>query len=76
MHDSDSCNCHNSAPSTQQTLDELDFTRGIWNSALNGCTEEVVNFLDTKKVCPNAVDKSGYTALVRFILVQNLMSDH
>ena len=66
MHDSDSCTCHISAPSTQQTLDELDFTRGIWNSALNGCKDEVLNFLDSKNVCPNAVDKAGYTALVRY----------
>ena len=59
-----SCSCINSTPSTQQTLDELDFTRGIWTSALNGCTSEVLNFLDAKGVSPNAPDKSGYTALV------------
>ena len=64
MHNCDNCKCNVSAPSTQQTLDELSFTRGIWTSALNGCKDEVVNFLDIKHVSPDVVDSSGYTALV------------
>lgn len=46
-----------------QNLDEMDFTRGIWFAAINGEAKEVQKYLD-KKTSPDALDSSGYTALV------------
>ena len=63
-HKTCSCTSNSSYPSVQQTLDELEFSRGIWTSALDGSYEEVETFLERKGVHPNAVDSSGYTALV------------
>ncbi|KAL4220431.1 Ankyrin repeat domain-containing protein 39 [Mactra antiquata] len=55
--------CHNSStPSVQQTLDELDFTRGIWSAALDGCYDDVEACL-RKQIAVDATDSSGYTAL-------------
>ena len=63
-HKTCSCTSNSSYPSVQQTLDELEFSRGLWTSALDGSYEEVETFLERKGVHPNAVDSSGYTALV------------
>lgn len=61
------CLCKPSYPSVQQTLEELEFSRGIWTSAVNGCHDEVVSFLEQKGVHPDSFDSSGYTALVKSI---------
>ncbi|XP_038049998.1 ankyrin repeat domain-containing protein 39-like isoform X2 [Patiria miniata] len=55
------CNHTHQSPATQ-TLDELDFERGVWSAALNGETQKVRKFLDNGGD-PNATDSSGYTAL-------------
>ena len=51
------------APSTQQTLNELDFERGIWNAAVNGDTHDLKKKIN-KGVDVNTKDSSGYSALV------------
>ena len=46
-----------------QTIDELEFSRGIWEPALNGDVNEVRRFLDKNPSTANLKDSSGYTAL-------------
>jgi hypothetical protein len=58
------CGCHSASSSVHQTLDEMEFERGLWSAALSGQVEEVENRL-AKGEDVNARDKSGYTALVR-----------
>ena len=63
-HHGDSC-CHQSAAprSVYQTLDEMDFERGLWSAAVDGDKERVQKFLD-KGEDPNTMDKSGFAPLV------------
>ncbi|XP_062566038.1 ankyrin repeat domain-containing protein 39-like [Saccostrea cucullata] len=57
------CGAHSSgAPSVHQTLDEMEFERGIWSAALNGDYVEVQKHLE-KGENANVTDSSGYTAL-------------
>lgn len=58
------CGSHSASSSVHQTLDELDFERGLWSAALSGQVEEVEKRLG-KGEDVNARDQSGYTALVR-----------
>ncbi|XP_030838138.1 ankyrin repeat domain-containing protein 39-like [Strongylocentrotus purpuratus] len=63
-HQGDSACCAKPSPtpSLTQTLDELDWERGIWNAALSGDLAGVQKLLSSG--CDvNTVDKSGYTAL-------------
>lgn len=61
--DSGCCAQPSPTPSLTQTLDELDWERGIWNAALSGDLAGVQKLLSSQ--CDvNTVDKSGYTALV------------
>ncbi|KAL8574487.1 hypothetical protein ACOMHN_060157 [Nucella lapillus] len=60
-HDHD-CGCHSVSTSVNQTLDELEFERGLWSAALSGQTDDVRKRLE-KGDDVNARDKSGYTAL-------------
>nr|XP_031297029.1 ankyrin repeat domain-containing protein 39 isoform X2 [Camelus dromedarius] len=46
----------------QQTLDEMDFERGIWSAALNGDLGRV-KYLIQKAADPSQPDSAGYTAL-------------
>lgn len=56
--------CHHAHGSPyDQTLEELDFQRGLWASAMDGDVAHMRRLLD-KGRDPNGVDKSGYTALV------------
>lgn len=58
------CSAHTSgAPSVHQTLDEMEFERGIWSAAVSGDLEEVQRHLG-KGENANRMDSSGYTALV------------
>ncbi|XP_071085202.1 ankyrin repeat domain-containing protein 39-like [Haliotis cracherodii] len=61
-HTDHECSGHFSAPSAHQTLDELEFERGIWSAALNGDLTEVKRHL-LKDIDADKTDKSGYTAL-------------
>lgn len=65
-HSDHQCGCGSHTPavrSVHQTLDELDFDRGIWSAALNGEEKKVSEQLD-KRVNPDVRDSAGYTALV------------
>jgi len=59
------CHQHQSNPSVHQSLDELDFERGIWGSALAGDFDDVKQKLsaDTSGFVANKADKSGYSPL-------------
>ncbi|XP_052785167.1 ankyrin repeat domain-containing protein 39-like [Mya arenaria] len=59
------CNCliNTKYGSAHQTLDELDFSRGIWTAALDGSYDDVINCLEKKGINPDVLDSSGYTAL-------------
>ncbi|KAG8232647.1 hypothetical protein J437_LFUL012607 [Ladona fulva] len=52
--------CHSSVA---QSLDEMDFERGIWFAAQNGDLNRVKYLLEKKGVSPNVKDMSGYVAL-------------
>lgn len=54
------CKCHPSPAS--QSLDEMDFERGIWYAAQYGDLERVKSLL-SKSADPNQRDSAGYTAL-------------
>ncbi|XP_041065814.1 ankyrin repeat domain-containing protein 39-like isoform X2 [Carcharodon carcharias] len=57
------CSHGSSVPSSvHQTLEEMDFDRGIWSAASNGDFNRVQRFLE-KGTDPNLPDLSGYTAL-------------
>jgi len=53
------CDCVHKRTGTEQTLDELDWERGIWGSAIRGDLEKVKRQI--KNI--NLQDKYGYTAL-------------
>lgn len=54
--------CVQVIPSVHQTLDEMDFERGIWTSALTGDITKVRDHL-RKGVNVDIEDNNGYTAL-------------
>lgn len=54
--------CHAAPVPNQQSIDELDFERGIWAAARDG-EEERVRELLGKGTHPSQKDSSGYTAL-------------
>ncbi|KAL2091905.1 hypothetical protein ACEWY4_011703 [Coilia grayii] len=58
------CSCcqQRAVPSTHQTLEEMDFERGIWSAALDGDLGRVKSLLQ-KGTNPDVRDNSGYTAL-------------
>lgn len=57
------CTSNITTSSVYQTIDELEFERGIWSAALNGEDDKVKQHL-RKGVNPNITDSSGYAALV------------
>lgn len=57
------CKSNYSNSSVSQTLDEMDFERGIWYAAQNGDLARVEYLLGVKGISPNARDLSGYVAL-------------
>ncbi|XP_075767091.1 ankyrin repeat domain-containing protein 39 [Pelodiscus sinensis] len=57
------CCCHGAAaPGVHQTLEEMDFERGIWSAALDGDLGRVRKLVG-KQVDPSQPDRAGYTAL-------------
>ncbi|XP_076021265.1 ankyrin repeat domain-containing protein 39 [Genypterus blacodes] len=56
--------CHHDVtnPSVHQTLDEMDFERGIWCAAMHGDLERVKSLLE-KGTQANQRDSAGFTAL-------------
>jgi len=60
----ETCNCcQQRVTSVCQTLEEIDFERGIWSAALNGDTERVKKLLSRSEY-PDVPDSSSFTALV------------
>lgn len=55
-------NCQSVASSLCQTLDELDFERGIWYAAQYGDLDRVKKLV-SQGTCIDVRDNSGYTAL-------------
>ena len=62
-HPTACCQHHSQQPSVHQTLDEMEFERGLWSAALSGETGRIDQLLRDGRN-PNAVDSSGYTPLV------------
>ncbi|XP_054290850.1 ankyrin repeat domain-containing protein 39-like [Macrosteles quadrilineatus] len=62
MCDHTSCNHPQAVTSVQQTLEELDFERGIWTAALDGDKQRVRDLLN-KGTEVDKRDGAGYTAL-------------
>jgi len=63
-HSMETCNCClQPVTSVCQTLEEIDFERGIWSAAVCGDTERVKKIL-SRGGNPNAPDTSSFTALV------------
>ncbi|XP_065345629.1 ankyrin repeat domain-containing protein 39-like [Cloeon dipterum] len=59
-------NCLDHAPahsSVQQSLDELNFERGIWPAALDGDLKKVTELLNKQVSWVHRPDNAGYTAL-------------
>ena len=57
--------CHHSSvvSSVHQTLDEMDFERGLWSAALNGETTRIDKLM-MQGADVNKEDSSGYSPLV------------
>ncbi|XP_029421840.1 ankyrin repeat domain-containing protein 39 isoform X1 [Nannospalax galili] len=67
-HGDCSCCSHPGAVSVvQQTLEEMDFERGIWSAALNGDLGRVKYFIQ-KPTDPSQPDSAGYTALLKTLM--------
>ncbi|XP_016825665.1 ankyrin repeat domain-containing protein 39 isoform X4 [Cricetulus griseus] len=60
--DGSCCSHPGAVPGAQQTLEEMDFERGIWSAALNGDLGRVKHFIQ-KATDPSQPDSAGYTAL-------------
>lgn len=58
------CNHATAYGSTHQSLDELEFERGIWKAALDGDMKRATMLIQRDSECVNRTDTSGYTALV------------
>lgn len=57
------CQAHCSSSNLYQTLDEMEFERGIWNAAQYGEVEKIKKFLIKEGIDPDLKDTAGYTAL-------------
>ncbi|XP_022068447.1 ankyrin repeat domain-containing protein 39 [Acanthochromis polyacanthus] len=65
MSERQQCSCCShpvSSPSVCQTLNEMDFERGIWSAAMDGDLERVKSFVQ-RGTDTNMRDSAGYTAL-------------
>ncbi|XP_053320642.1 ankyrin repeat domain-containing protein 39 [Spea bombifrons] len=54
--------CLGTSAGVRETVEEMDFQRGIWSAALDGDFDRVGNFI-AKGTDPNLPDRFGYTAL-------------
>ncbi|KAG8574650.1 hypothetical protein GDO81_009261 [Engystomops pustulosus] len=57
----DGC-CTGASPGVRETVQEMDFQRGIWSAAMDGDLKRVQRFVE-KGTDPNLADNFGYTAL-------------
>lgn len=60
QHGDHQCNCSKSTTASQ-SLDELEFERGIWTAAIDNDESKLRSLIDRGQL--NAKDNSGYTAL-------------
>ena len=67
-HHSHDCGGHSASSSVHQTLDEMEFERGLWSAALSGQVKDVETRLQRGDDV-NVKDNSGYSALVRAFVV-------
>lgn len=58
-HQNHKCTCSSTNVSTIQTLDELDFERGIWNAAIHSDINALNKHIKNGQI--NARDNLGYT---------------
>ena len=64
--DHSACCGHKSATTAlHQTVDEIEFERGIWKAVIDADLGRVKELLGRDRTCINKRDNSGYTALVR-----------
>ena len=64
--DHSACCGHKSATTAlHQTVDEMEFERGIWKAVIDADLGRVKELLGRDRTCINKRDNSGYTALVR-----------
>jgi len=50
-------------PSVCQSLDEMDFERGIWQAALDDDEKRIEHLINSQHIHPDLTDAYGYTAL-------------
>ncbi|KAE8292615.1 Ankyrin repeat domain-containing protein 39 [Larimichthys crocea] len=65
MADRQQCACCSlpvSSSAVYQSMDEMEFERGIWSAAMDGDLQRVQSFIQ-KGADPNLRDSAGYTAL-------------
>lgn len=60
-HNHQTCSHSSAQPSVHQSLDELEFERGIWSAALENDVGRLRKLLSSTS--PDATDTAGYTAL-------------
>ena len=70
-HSTHVCDCSSKPSLYTQSLTEMDFERGIWQAALDNNVKRITTILD-KGGDPDARDGSGYTALVRKLIVVDI----
>ena len=63
QEDHSSCNCVLTSSNVSQTLDELDFERGLWSASMNGELDRVKELIKSGRGV-NTLDSSGYSPLV------------
>lgn len=61
-HNHDKCEVNPNASNVFQSLEELDFERGIWSAAQSGDLDRIISLLE-KGEDVNVRDRAGYTAL-------------
>ena len=65
-HETEECCQHKpTVGSVVQTIEEIDFERGIWQAAVSGNLKRVKKMIN-EGTNPNVTDNYGYTALVSF----------
>ena len=64
-HSSDACAHSSTVTSLHQTIDELEFERGIWTAAIDNDMGRLQLLISRNQANVNRPDNHGYTALVR-----------
>lgn len=59
-----SCGHKSATTALHQTVDEMEFERGIWKAAIDQDLDRIEQLLSRDSKCLNKRDNSGYTAMV------------